>query len=465
MKRLLFFFLSCQISASSPLVAIIDSGVDIEHQELKEKIWHNSAEAENNIDSDGNGFVDDLWGWNFVDGNSQVFDSQYINYFSNDVYRFFEVRAKIIYNQASMQDMDWYNQVRQSEAFIHELNFFGNYAHGTHVAGITGRKSDVTLLPIKIIGANPVAKMNNTDEKNGVSLDPYEEIVRDVQQQTGLEGQDLLALIMQELSRNHAEEFEEIAGYVKNKNVQVANCSFGSDISTIIPLVEKFYRPVFGRDAFELKEVLPYANFYMNNLVKESKQHFARAKDILFVFAAGNEGTNNDIVPSSPTNVKLPNTIAVAATLMDEELANFSNYGEKMVDVAAPGVNIKSSSPGNRRVYMSGTSQAAPYVANVAGKILTENILLQSSEVKRILEETVDKKDFLKGKVKTGGMINERRAVYAAKMSLTYGLRDAISMAKDDVKELDFSSHKRRGRRPYNNIDKVESLPSDLIIL
>ena len=87
------------------------------------------------------------------------------------------------------------------------------------------------------------------------------------------------------------------------------------------------------------------------------------------------------------------------------------------MDIAAPGVAIKSSAPGGRYVSMSGTSQAAPYVSNIATSIMEINPLLTPSDVKKILMKTVDKKSFLRGKVKSGGIVNKERALYAAQES------------------------------------------------
>ena len=71
------------------------------------------------------------------------------------------------------------------------------------------------------------------------------------------------------------------------------------------------------------------------------------SKNTLWVFAAGNDGTNNDQLPSSPTNIQADNVISVAATIGFDVIAPFSNFGVKMVDVAAPGVSINSTVPGD----------------------------------------------------------------------------------------------------------------------
>ena len=81
---------------------------------------------------------------------------------------------------------------------------------------------------------------------------------------------------------------------------------------------------------------------------------------IVFVAAAGNTATNNDTTPEYPANDTASNVISVAASDKNDNLASFSNYGASKVDVAAPGVTIYSTLPGNMYGAYSGTSMAAP---------------------------------------------------------------------------------------------------------
>lgn len=73
--------------------------------------------------------------------------------------------------------------------------------------------------------------------------------------------------------------------------------------------------------------------------------NYARSRNVLFVAAAGNDGTNNDTTPAYPASYNLDNIISVAATDQNDALASFSNRGATSVDLAAPGVNIYSSIP------------------------------------------------------------------------------------------------------------------------
>jgi subtilisin family serine protease len=108
-----------------------------------------------------------------------------------------------------------------------------------------------------------------------------------------------------------------------------------------------------------------------------------------------------------------------------------------MVDVGAPGVTIRSSIPGAvPYLEVSGTSQAAPYVARAAGVVVDMNSNLRPADIRRILMGTVDVKPFLAGKVMSGGIVNPERAALAASFSRNHSIDEAISLAKAQVLDL-----------------------------
>ena len=139
----------------------------------------------------------------------------------------------------------------------------------------------------------------------------------------------------------------------------------------------------------------------------------AGESDILFVAAAGNDGADADRRPHFPSGYKLPNVLSVAALDRRDELTSFSNYGAKGVHVAAPGKEILSTWLGGNYREASGTSMATPFVAGVAGLILSVEPNLSVKELRDRLTGTVDKLDSLKGKVSSGGRVNAARAVGA----------------------------------------------------
>jgi subtilisin family serine protease len=131
----------------------------------------------------------------------------------------------------------------------------------------------------------------------------------------------------------------------------------------------------------------------------------------LFVTSAGNDGTNNDRVPSYPAAFDVPNMITVAATGSSDGMASFSNYGAKSVHVGAPGLNIYSTKPGGGYQYMSGTSMAGPHVAGLAALLWAKFPNAGYAEIKRRILQSGDTVASLQGKTITGKRISALRAL------------------------------------------------------
>jgi thermitase len=132
----------------------------------------------------------------------------------------------------------------------------------------------------------------------------------------------------------------------------------------------------------------------------------ADATGHLFVAAAGSDGTNNDTTAHYPSTYTNANIISVAATDNNDRLASFSNFGASSVDLAAPGVNILSTLPGNRYGSYSGTSMATPHVTGVAALLKSQNPTLCDGQLKAQNLQFVESKNSLQGKVATGGRLN-----------------------------------------------------------
>jgi C1A family cysteine protease len=131
----------------------------------------------------------------------------------------------------------------------------------------------------------------------------------------------------------------------------------------------------------------------------------------LFVCAAGNSGKNIDTYPVYPACYESPNIITIAATDQNDELAAFSNWGSATVDLAAPGMNIWSTTPGSTYSLMSGTSMAAPHVSGVAGLVASAEPGISAYDLRERILQTCDPVASLAGMTANGGRLNAANAV------------------------------------------------------
>ena len=118
MKKL---FMTCLFAlsftvAQASVVAIIDSGTDLNHKDLVDHAWFNGVDStENQRDEDRNGYQDDINGWNFAEGSNQIIDLSYIGTFSPDVYKFFDIQSKAMLgtrNRINPFPLDSYSAMR-----------------------------------------------------------------------------------------------------------------------------------------------------------------------------------------------------------------------------------------------------------------------------------------------------------------------------------------------------------------
>ena len=136
-----------------------------------------------------------------------------------------------------------------------------------------------------------------------------------------------------------------------------------------------------------------------------------KASPALHICAAGNDGNDSDVKPLFPAAYNLENIVSVAATDSEDKLAKFSNFGSDSVDLAAPGVAIYSTVPGEDYGFKSGTSMATPHVSGAASLVLTKFPELSNTELKDRLMFSTDRLTQLEGKVVSGGRLNLARAL------------------------------------------------------
>ncbi len=467
MNTIKFLILVFTFSSFSNVLAILDSGVDYKHAELIDKMWTNPNEVEGNRrDDDKNGYRDDYYGWNFASSTGEIINYDYLGTFSKDPHRLFKIQAEILSNgfpssalgcycaqenpkcsginygdiyansKLVEDDFKWICSKRSDKEFNAEMGKFGNFIHGTHVAHIASRLSPeskvmgLKLIPTEI--GEVQSWMVNVFKQSYKNKKYFEGSVK----KKDSTREKLLKNLLGRLAGLQTGMLTEAFDYIREHKVSVVNGSFGTPFEGIKMFSDNAFRVIFFRKPTK-EESDKYARHYFSVQLEILSKSIAQAEDTLWVFASGNSASNNDLYPSSPTNIDLPNVISVAATLNYSSLASFSNYGHKMVDVGAPGVVIKAAIPSQSHdefIQVSGTSQASPFVAGVAAKVRLTNSKLTPAEVKKIIVSTIDEKGFMNGKTKYAGVVNDTRAIKAGTLSLTNKLDKAISLAQSKVK-------------------------------
>lgn len=228
------------------------------------------------------------------------------------------------------------------------LGLFSNYAHGTHVAGIAAHGNPAIRLAYARI----------TFEWRTMPLKPTEE-----------------------LSKRWAEAAHAYVDWFKRNNVRVVNMSWGGSPSDAEPALEKHG---IGKDAEERREIARRLFMIERDGLFEAMES---APGILFITAAGNSDSSNSFDEDIPSSFVLPNLLTVGAVDQAGDETGFTSYGDN-VKAHANGYQVPSYVPGGRKIRFSGTSMAAPNVANLAAKLLALDPALTPEEVIGIIVET-----------------------------------------------------------------------------
>ncbi|MGL2965454.1 S8 family peptidase [Flavobacterium sp. XGLA_31] len=404
------------------IVGVVDSGVDIDHEDLKGKIWTNTKEIPGNgIDDDKNGYVDDVHGWNFLgesnnenleltriikktDDGSETYknaladytkknekmlkdkfqvdfivaaDKNIRDFLGKDSYTLEELKAvnttdKKVY-QSKMVMLSIAEQA--GEGFRDEINEYKEYVYDQANFNLNkdfdGRK---------VVGDNPE---DIKDKKYGNN------VVYSKDRKDSLHGTHVAGIIAQ--VRGNGMGGDGVATNVEILPVRAVpnGDEYDKDIALAIRYAvdngAKVINGSFGKDYSPHKEWVWDAMKY------------AESKDVLLVFAAGNDAKNIDVEPSFPMDSKdkkaeiVKNVLTIGALdnqFGENMVADFSNYGQKNVDIFSPGVKIYATVPENKYKYEQGTSMASPNAAGVAALIRSYYPNLKAVQVKQIIMQS-----------------------------------------------------------------------------
>ncbi|WP_026461563.1 S8 family peptidase [Adhaeribacter aquaticus] len=289
--------------SASVVVGIIDEGVQFNHPDLNGQVWTNPYDPVDGKDNDGNGYVDDVNGWDFDGNNNTIYDGG---------------------NKGSLDD------------------------HGTHVAGTIGAKSNGT----GVVGVNwniTMISCKFLGRRGGTTANAIKAIdyLTDLKNRHGL-------------------------------NIVASNNSWGGG---------------------------GYSQALYDAIAR------AKSKEILFVAAAGNGGSDgvgddNDVTANYPANYNLANVISVASITSAGNKSSFSNFGATTVDLGAPGSGIYSTTAFNLYESYSGTSMATPHVTGGVALYAAKNPGASAAAIKNAILSTTIPTTSLSGKCVTGGRLN-----------------------------------------------------------
>ncbi len=440
-------FSSIPSYAAKPIdVLVIDSGSDFTHKVLSPMANPNLAELNGKakVDDDNNGYVDDVYGWNFVENNSTIVNLQETPPQYDKVLEVMKNINKMQqYGQEAFTKEEWNKFVGlyNDPALKPWVSFCGGWAHGTHCAGIIA--SNNKNVAFKAIRHIPTGKAPTKFEEETFKRISYKIAQRTKRDKPTMEE---IGQYFDEVGKENAAQIKTKADYIAKFNPRLINCSFGTPNSGVLNMM-KLYSMQWGLGSLTNDELQKLANLYVTKtMFPRDKVLFGGCKNALIFIAAGNSSEDLDIATTSPQGVPIQNKIVVAATNDNQKIADFSCWGKTKVDLAVPGVNIYATYPNQKMGYMSGTSMACPNALGMASLVLTENPDLTPVQLKKILMETVDKKDWLKDKVKSGGVINVERAVYVAKqMKAGKAMAEAIKEAKEKVADMAIKRGKKVG--------------------
>lgn len=411
------------------IVAVLDSGIDLKHEDLDDVLWTNKGEIPNNgKDDDQNGFIDDVHGYNFLGEayNEQLESARIVRLKLGDAAMQAKAKADVDkgYGEA-MQNKQQYEMILQAvknadDAVKKEL---GKETYTKkELLGITPKdeamQRNISVLmqmfSIKDTIPEVIAELSDGIKHFSDQLNYNYNMTFDGRQVVGDKPYDLLDTNYG--NGNPMSRFQDESHGTHVAGIIAAERNNGKGANGVANNVEIMsVRAVPNGDEYD-KDIALGIRYAVDNGAKIINGSFGKSyspnakwvydalkyaadNDVLFVHAAGNDGADLD----DPSNANFPNdqkdngpefsdnVITVGALNPEygsDLVASYSNYGKINVDVFAPGTDIYSSYPSNTYEFSPGTSMAAPAVAGVAALIRSQYPKLSAAQVKHILMQS-----------------------------------------------------------------------------
>ncbi len=373
--------LGADAKASPVVVGIWDSGVDTSL--FSGLLWSNPRESANGKDDDKNGFIDD------VHGIAYDLYSDPTPHLLHPVDDLKADKALVVSHTKGLMDLQanvdsperkallaYLQSLEQSKVkeFQEDLGLFGNYAHGTHVAGIAAEGNPFArLLPVRI----------TFDYKLIPQVTPS---IEDAQKQ--------------------AKAARDTVAYMRAAGVRVCNMSWGGSRQHIESALEM---KGVGKTPEERAELSRQIFKIQKDALEQAMKD---APEILFIAAAGNSDNDNTFSELIPSGLNVPNMITIGAVDQGGKPTGFTTFG-KNVTLYANGFEVNSYIPGGQKMKFSGTSMAAPNTANLAAKLLALNPSLTTDQVVELIRRGAEPMEGYEGRY----VINPKKSLSLVKGS------------------------------------------------
>ncbi len=409
---------------SPVIVGVIDSGVDIFHEDLKNVIWKNRKEVPNNgKDDDKNGYVDDVNGWNFL-GKATDEQLEYVRILkkgdtSNPDFSRAEAEYSKKYQEAG-QNKEYYEKLLQTLKSSDEMvkkhlkkdtytqedlaaiktedqNLLQAIAFLNQMYSVVGSPEEANKQlkeGIEYFADQLNYNLNKDFDGRSVVGDNPDDIT-----DTNYGNNDVIG------NKKHARHGTHVAGIIaaqRNNGIGMNGVAKNTKIMVIraVPNGDEYDKDIALAIRYAVDNGAKVINTSFGKYYSPHKEwvydaiKYAASKDVLIVNAAGNEAfdlNNTEVYP----NDALDNGPEIADNFLTvgalnykyggEMVASFSNYGKYDVDVFAPGTKIWSTVPGNKYEFLQGTSMASPAVAGIAALIRSYFPKLTAPQVKKII--------------------------------------------------------------------------------
>ena len=435
------------------VVAVLDGGVDTAHEDLVSVIWKNPKEKYDGLDDDHNGYVDDVHGWDFIGGAkgdvnqdnleiTRIVRQHQADSVKSDSIKIMEkeLHAKLEEAKGIVSGMSAFRTVLDTVVFKMgtknpTITDFQNYTPSN------GMETQVKMIVLQQLGTDPdyekfisgldqaidhyqtsaEYQLNMDFDPRYIVGDDYNNINQRYYGNSDVKGP----------KAEHATHVSGIIAAVRNNGIGINGIADHVQIMSVrvVPDGDERDKDIANGIRYAVDNGAKVINMSFGKPYSPGKAtideavKYAMSKDVLMVQGSGNDGKNLDSVKSYPNPVYADGSgvaaawINVGATGEKDDstlIANFSNYGKTTVDVFAPGVQIYSSVPGNKYDYYDGTSMASPVVAGLAALIREYYPKLTAVQVKDIIMRSVVKRDILKDKSISGGVVNAYNALLLA---------------------------------------------------